>query len=128
MSDGYHIGLLIIANLWYLAPEFIKEGRLYWLHSPLYIVENKGKEEYYYTDEEFNKAGTIKGEVTRAKGLGELPTETAKNSMFNPENQRLEQMEYSDEAIELLEQLMGEEVSCRTDYIFKNIDFSTVRE
>ena len=125
---GYHIGLLIMANLWYLAPDFIKEGRLYWLHSPLYIVENKGKEEYYYTDEEFSKAGTIKGEVTRAKGLGELPVETAKNSMFNPENQRLEQMEYSDEAIELLEQLMGEEVSCRTDYIFKNIDFSTVRE
>ena len=127
-SDGYHIGLLIMANLWYLAPDFIKEGRLYWLHSPLYIIQNKGKEEYYFTDEELAKAGPIKGELKRAKGLGELPAETAHNSMFTPEYQRLEQMEYSDEAIELLEQLMGEEVAPRTDYIFKNIDFSEVRE
>ena len=68
-SDGAHIGLLIMANLWYLAPDFIKEGRLYWLKSPLYIVENKGVESYYFNDEEFNKVrSTVKGEVTRAKG------------------------------------------------------------
>lgn len=68
-SDGSHIGLLIMAALQYLAPEFIKEGRLCWLRSPLYIVDNKGKESYYFTDDEFNKVrGKIKGEVTRAKG------------------------------------------------------------
>lgn len=68
-SDGGHIGLLIMAALAYLAPEFIKEGRLCWLRSPLYIVDNKGKETYYFTDEEFNKVRkTIKGTVTRAKG------------------------------------------------------------
>lgn len=127
-SDGYHIGLLIMANLWYLVPDFVREGRLYWLHSPLYIVENKGKEEYYFTDEELAKASPIKGELTRAKGLGELPAETAHNSMFTPEYQRLEQINFSEDGIELLEQLMGEDSSCRTDYIFKNIDFSEVRE
>lgn len=68
-SDGSHIGLLIMAALQYLAPEFIKEGRLCWLRSPLYIVNNRGKEEYYFTDEDFNKVrNKIKGEVTRAKG------------------------------------------------------------
>lgn len=68
-SDGYHIGLLIMAALAYLAPDFIKEGRLCWLRSPLYIVNNKGKETYYFTDEEFNRdRAKIKGEVTRAKG------------------------------------------------------------
>lgn len=126
-SDGYHIGLLIMANLWYLAPDFIREGRLYWLHSPLYIVYNKGKETYYFSDEEANKANIV-GEKKRAKGLGELPADTLHNSMFTPEYQRLEQMEYSEEAINMLEQLMGEDVDPRTDYIFKNIDFSTVRE
>ena len=126
---GYHIGLLIMANLWYLAPEFIKEGRLCWLRSPLYIVDNKGVENYYFTDEEYNKArGTIKGEVTRAKGLGELPPATAKKSMFSSEYQRLETIEYSDEGIELLQQLMGKEVAPRTDYIFKNVDFSEIKE
>ena len=42
-----------MAALAYLAPDFIKEGRLCWLRSPLYIVNNKGKETYYFTDEEF---------------------------------------------------------------------------
>ena len=66
-SDGAHIGLLIMAALQYLAPDFIKEGRLCWLRSPLYIVENKGKENYYFTDDEFNKVrNKVKGEVTRA--------------------------------------------------------------
>ena len=53
-SDGYHIGLLIMAALQYLAPQFIKEGRLCWLRSPLYIVNNKGKNSFYFTDAEFN--------------------------------------------------------------------------
>lgn len=68
-SDGSHIGLLIMALLYRVAPQFIKEGRLCWLRSPLYIVDNKGTESYYFTDEEFNKVRKdIKGTVTRAKG------------------------------------------------------------
>ena len=128
-SDGYHIGLLIMAALAYLAPGFIKEGRLCWLRSPLYIVNNKGKESYYFTDSEFNAArAKIKGEVTRAKGLGELPAETAHASMFTPEYQRIDVMEYTDEAVELLYDLMGNDVDPRRDFIMKEIDFSKVRE
>lgn len=128
-SDGMHIGLLIMSALLYLAPEFIKEGRLCWLRSPLYIVENKGKETYYFSDEEFAKARkSIKGTVTRAKGLGELPAETAHASMFTPEFQQLEVLHYSKEAIDLLLELMGDEVKPRRDFIFENIDFSTIRE
>ena len=128
-SDGAHIGLLIMAALAYLAPQFIREGRLCWLRSPLYIVENKGKESYYFTDEEFNKVRkTVKGTVTRAKGLGELPMETARASMFSEEYQRLDAMEYNEEAVDLLCALMGEEVVPRKDFIMNKIDFSTIRE
>ena len=128
-SDGAHIGLLIMAALQYLAPEFIKEGRLCWLRSPLYIVTNKGKETYYFTDEEFDKVrGEIKGEVTRAKGLGELPAETARASMFTPEYQRIDVMEWNDRAINLLYNLMGEDVDCRKEFIMNKIDFSKIRE
>ena len=128
-SDGAHIGLLIMAALQYLAPEFIREGRLCWLRSPLYIVDNKGKESYYFTDDEFNKVrNKIKGEVTRAKGLGELPAETAQASMFTDEYQRMEVMEYDDSAIDLLYDLMGEDVEPRRDFIMKKVDFSKVRE
>ena len=128
-SDGSHIGLLITAALAYLAPDFIKEERLCWLRSPLYIVDNKGKETYYFTDEEFDKVRkTIKGVVTRAKGLGELPAETAHASMFTEEFQRMEILHFSENALELLYNLMGSNVEPRKDFIMKNIDFSKVRE
>lgn len=128
-SDGAHIGLLIMAALAYLAPEFIKEGRLCWLRSPLYIIDNKGKESYYFTDEEFNKVRkSIKGEVTRAKGLGELPAETARKSMFTDEYQRMDVMEYSDQMFDLLCSLMGEDVEPRKDFIMNKVDFSKITE
>lgn len=128
-SDGAHIGLLIMAALTYLAPQFIREGRLCWLRSPLYIVDNKGKESYYFTDEEFNAVRkTIKGVVTRAKGLGELPAETARASMFTPEFQRMDIMNYDEKAITLLYNLMGEDVAPRKEFIMNKIDFSLIRE
>ena len=128
-SDGYHIGLLIMAALTYLAPGFIKEGRLCWLRSPLYIVENGKQTSYYFTDEEFNAVrAKVKGEVTRAKGLGELQPEIAHQSMFTPEYQRMDIMEYSDDAMSLLYDLMGEDVAPRKDFIFNNIDFSEITE
>ncbi len=128
-SDGAHIALLIMAALQYLAPEFIREGRLCWLRSPLYIVNNKGKESYYFTDDEFNKVrNKVKGEVTRAKGLGELPAETAQASMFDMNNQRLDVLEYDGKAVDLLYKLMGENVEPRREFIMDKVDFSKVRE
>lgn len=128
-SDGYHIGLLIMAALRYLAPEFINEGRLCWLRSPLYIVKNGKTESFYFTDEEFNKVRSkIKGEVTRAKGLGALSVEQAHKSMFTPEFQRLDVLEADADSLFLLEQLMGESVEPRKQFIFNKIDFSEVRE
>ena len=130
-SDGYHIGLLIMAALQYLAPEFIREGRLCWLRSPLYIEEYKGKETYYFTDEELEKAkkkNKIKGHLQRNKGLGALEAEQARNSMFSPEYQRLDVMEWDDEAIDLLYDLMGVDVEPRREFIMEKVDFSKVRE
>lgn len=126
-SDGYHIGLLIMAAIHYLAPQFLEENRLCWLHSPLYIVKNNKKESYYFTDEEFAKA-KVKGEVTRAKGLGALSAEQANRSMFTDEFQRMEEIAPSNKALSLLEQLMGKAAEPRTDFIFENVDFSTIRE
>ena len=128
-SDGGHISLLIMAALQYLAPEFIKEGRLYWLRSPLYIVENGKRRSYYFNDEEFNKVRkTIKGEVTRAKGLGELDADIARESMFDESNQRMEQLIPDSESIQMLNELMGVDVEPRRKFVFNDIDFSSVRE
>lgn len=129
-SDGYHIGLLIMAALHYLAPKFIEEGRLYWLRSPLHIVTSGKTESYYFTDAEFEEAkakGKIKGEVVRNKGLGSLEPEQARKSMFDPQYQRMEQLIPDPDSIILLEELMGKDVEPRREFVNK-IDFSEVKE
>ena len=127
-SDGYHIGLLIMAALHYLAPEFIDEGRLCWLRSPLYIVKNGTKETYYYTDEEMAKRKSTGGVVQRNKGLGSLSADQAHASMFTPEFQRLDILRPDAKSTELLERLMGDKPEERKEYIFNNVDFSTIKE
>ena len=118
-----------MAALQYLAPDFIKEGRLCWLRSPLYIVTNGKTESYYFTDEEFNAVkGKIKGEVQRNKGLGSLEADQARRSMFDPVYQRMDVLEWDADAISLLYGLMGEDVEYRRDFIFKNVDISEVAE
>ena len=128
-SDGYHIGLLIMAALAHIAPQFIREGRLCWLRSPLYIVSSGKTETYFFTDAEFEaNKNKIKGEVQRNKGLGSLSPEQARKSMFDPKYQRMDVMEYTEEAIDLLYSLMGSDVEPRRDFIMKNVDFSEIRE
>ena len=118
-----------MAAIRYLAPEFLNEGRLCWLRSPLYIVKKGKTEEYFFTDDEFNRVrNKIKGDVQRAKGLGALSVEQAHRSMFTPEFQRLDVIEPDPEGIFMLEQLMGSDVEPRKDFIFEKIDFSEVRE
>ena len=128
-SDGYHIALLIMAVLQYLAPQFIQENRLCWLRSPLYIVKNGKQEQYYFTDEDFDKVRkTIKGEINRAKGLGALSVDQAHNSMFTEKYQRLDILHPTENSVQLLYNLMGNDSSLRKEFIFNNVDFSQLRE
>ena len=128
-SDGFHIGLLIMSVVYKLFPQFLRENRLYWMRTPLYIVKNGKQEAYYFTDEEMDTARpTLKGEVTRAKGIGALTSEQVYNSMFNPKYQRLEQLCPTEESLELLQNLMGEDVNYRKDFIFSHVDFSKISE
>lgn len=118
-----------MSALQYLAPEFIQEHRLCWLRSPLYVVTNGKKHSYFYSDEEFDKArAQIKGDVSREKGLGALSVAKAKESMFNPENQRMDILVPDDDSIQMLYDLMGTDVQPRKDFVFSKIDFSEIKE
>ena len=66
-DDGMHIACLIMALLYKFAPEFLKEGRLYWLHAPLFKVANGKTAQYFYTEEQV-KQSKAKGTQTRFKG------------------------------------------------------------
>lgn len=118
-DDGMHIACLIISLLYKLAPEFLKEGRLCWLHAPLFKVK-KGKEtKFYYTEEQL-RAG-IKGEQTRFKGLGEMKDEDAR-CMFDA-NQWLEVLEWDPSVAAQVEALMGKDSQPKKDFVFSRINF-----
>ena len=66
-DDGMHIACLIMALLYKFAPEFLKEGRLYWLHAPLFKVTSGKTTQYFYTEEQVKQSKT-KGVQSRFKG------------------------------------------------------------
>lgn len=127
-DDGYHIALLIMANLHKVCPQFLKENRLCWLRSPLFIEQDKNNNpiSWYYTDEDFNKArGKLKGNVKRIKGLGALSEKDLRATMFSTTGgQVLDDIEYSPEGVEQLCALMGTDITPRKDFVMNRIDFS----
>ena len=126
-DDGYHIALLILANLQRICPQFLKENRLYWLRSPLFIEQDKNGKPLrcWYTDEEFNAVrGLKKDNIKRVKGLGQLNERDLKATMFSPTDQKMDKIIFSEEGIHQLCQLMGPDIKPRKDFVFSRIDFS----
>lgn len=102
-----------------------------WLRSPLFIVGSGKNEKYYFTDEDFLEAkerGEIKGNISRAKGLGALDSDQAARSMFSKEFQKMDAFTSSEEAFVTLGLLMGKDVAPRAEFIFENVDFSKIKE
>lgn len=124
-EDGNHVFLLVLTLLNELIPNFVKEGRVYRLESPLYVVSANRTEKYYYTEEDFQKRKNNNGVVSHIKGLGELSSDQMKNSMFT-KDQKITQVKWDEKTENLLRQLMGKDVDYRKKFIFDNVDFSKV--
>ena len=122
-DDGMHIACLIMALLYKFAPEFLKEGRLHWLHAPLFKVTSGKSVHYFYTEEQV-RASKLKGTQQRFKGLGEMKPEDTK-CMFGTE-QWLEQLTWDDSVAGLLEGLMGDDSQPKKDFVFSRINFEEI--
>ena len=88
----------------------------------MYIAKTGKTEHYYFTDERVSQK-----QKDKLLGLGALSQTQAKNSMFG-DNQRMDILNATSESLHFLESLMGKEVQPRTDFIFKNVDFSQIKE
>lgn len=128
-DDGFHIALLIMANLYRLCPQFLQENRLYWLRCPLFIETDKNNNpiSWYYTNKEFDeKRDILKGNIKRIKGLGALNEKDLKATLFSTTGgQVMDKITYSQEGINRLCELMGTGVEPRKEFIMNKIDFST---
>ena len=129
-DDGYHIALLILANLYRLCPRFLQENRVHWLRCPLFIAYDKNMQpiSWYYTNEELAAAkakGKIKGDLDRIKGLGQLEEADLKATMFSTTGgQKVDKIIYSPEAAKRLCELMGVDIKARKEFVMSRIDFS----
>jgi DNA gyrase/topoisomerase IV subunit B len=120
--DGAHIGLLVMAIIQKLFPEFIQEKRLFWLKAPISKLDYKGKTWYYYSDEEIENRTQKVGDIVFFKGLGQMSGKDLTESLFNLTNQHLEQLIPTEEGISTLLMLMGEDVAPRKEFV-QHIDF-----
>ena len=122
-SDGANIELLLITFFYTYMRPLVEAGKLYRAITPLYIVRQKGKEYYCYTEaemDEWKSSHTGSYDVLRAKGLGELNPADLRKVCF--ENERYKRITISDaqKTTELLEILMGSNVEPRKRYIYDN--------
>jgi DNA gyrase/topoisomerase IV subunit B len=127
--DGYAIVCLLLVLFYQLMPELIKAGKIYWAQFPLYEVYNGKQRMFAYDDDELAKIihGHPNVRYDRNKGLGEMDSDAFAEAAFGP-NARMIQFTMNDVAAaqHILEVLLGKKNAERTDYIFKNVDFSVI--
>jgi DNA gyrase subunit B len=131
-QDGNNIFVLVATLFYFMCPDLIKEGRLYRIQSPLYILHYKKETIYAFSNEEKEQLLQKHGKnctVTRIKGLGELTPEDTKIAVFG-EQKRWDKLhiEDFDDFAQHLEMMMGKDVPPRKEYIMSNVDFTRVEE
>ena len=129
--DGAHIRTLLLTFFFRQMPELIEAGYIYIAQPPLYQIR-KGKTEHYaYSDEEraeiLKRLGGGNGDskkfnIQRYKGLGEMNPDQLWRTTMDPETRTLMRVQIEDGAIasQLFDQLMGDDVEPRRNFIEKN--------
>ncbi len=131
--DGAHIATLLMTFFFQEMPHMVKDGRLFLAQPPLYRLAKGGKVLYArddaHKDELMQSEFTGKGkvEISRFKGLGEMPPAQLKETTMEVKNRTLLRVtlpaEYGDraEVNQLVDNLMGKKPEKRFDFIRENV-------
>ncbi len=132
--DGAHIASLLMTFFYQELPALIEGGHLYLALPPLYRLSQGAKTAYAMDDahrlrlmeDEFTGRGKV--EVTRFKGLGEMPHAHLKETTMNPKSRTLLQVRVvSDRAqtSDTVDRLMGNKPESRFEFISEKAAFVT---
>ncbi len=136
--DGAHIASLLMTFFYREMPQLIETGHLFLAMPPLYRLSSGGHVVYARDDkhkDELLKSefkGNGKVEISRFKGLGEMPPANLKETTMDPGKRTLLRVEIpqKDEPKEvkrtakLVESLMGRKPELRLAYIQENAKFA----
>ena len=129
--DGAHIASLLMTYFLREMPGLIGNGRLYLARPPLYRLSAGGVTAYARDDAhrvellESIFKGKRKVEVSRFKGLGEMPPGQLRETTMDPGRRSLLRVELEpEESFETMERLMGRNPRHRLAFIQENAAFA----
>jgi topoisomerase-4 subunit B len=131
--DGAHIASLLVTFFFQEMPKLIDDGHLYLAMPPLYRISSGVKVVYAMNDLHKDEllATEFKGkkpDITRFKGLGEMPYQHLRETTMDKKTRRLLQvrvLQDRDDTSSTVDQLMGTKPEARFAFIQANAEFAT---
>jgi DNA gyrase subunit B len=134
-SDGHHITTLLLTFFYRQLPGLLRGGHVYLAMPPLFRIDH-AKETYWALDEaERNKiTATLpknaKYEISRFKGLGEMPAEELKATTLDKKRRRALRVGIDSEleTDRILNELMGKDTQARFKFIMERARETSAEE
>ena len=124
--DGAHIASLLMTFFWREMPDLVRHGHLYLARPPLYRLVQGGASLYAMDDADLARQRAVlkpntKVEVSRFKGLGEMPPSLLKETTMDPRRRVLLRViappEQRARTAEVVESLMGRRPELRFQFL-----------
>jgi DNA gyrase subunit B len=134
-ADGHHISTLLLAFFFRHMTELIRKGHVYIAQPPLYRID-VGKETYWARDDAHKEEimaslkSNAKPDITRFKGLGEMPPKTLADTTLDPKTRTLLKVniESNLEADQAFVELLGKDPAHRYRFIMDSAALAVAEE
>jgi DNA gyrase/topoisomerase IV subunit B len=134
-ADGYHITTLLLAFFFRHMTDLIRKGHVYLAQPPLYRID-VAKDTHWVRDDAHKEEilaslrANSKPEITRFKGLGEMPAKTLADTTLDPRQRTLLRVsiESNLEADQTFVVLLGKDPALRYQFIMDSAALAVAEE